>query len=144
MKNISQYGDFPTIWTSEELAKWEKIQKEVNAEYEAASEEQLVKWVNGEFTHNEHRSIYAVVDTEDGDRVIKYGSHEGGECCPDFSCCGCKPWPEEKRKKFMELHRSGNEEARTAMLLGALAGITEETCQKAYIAGQIDPTQSVH
>lgn len=143
MIDISKYGELPKVWTSEELAKWKQIQEEVNAEYKAAAEDQLVSWVNGVSKHNHHLSIYAIVD--ENDTVVGYSHYPGGECCPDFSCCEPKAaWSMERRKKFYELHKSGNSEATAAMLFGALAGVVEDSAPNTYIAGQINTDHTVH
>lgn len=68
------------------------------------SEEQLQKWVEGKSIHNEN------------------GNKQGGECCPDFSCCkpGLK-WPKEKR----ELFANSDEKTQSGMLMGALRALMD-------------------
>ena|ERR1051325_12126680 len=41
------------------------------------------------------------------------------ECCPDFSCCTGKIWPEEKRRAFV----AGDDATREKMLVGALTDL---------------------
>lgn len=122
-------------WTQEELKEWEKRQREVNAQYIQAANTQLKEWVKGNSTHNQIDRINSVLD-ENGN-VVGYFQTEGGECCPDFSCCGGNGWPLEKRQKFLDLHNSGNIDARDTLLIGALSDLVSTTDEKVYIAGQL-------
>ena len=132
------------LWTQEKLDEWEKRQREVNTEYRKASNIQLEEWVKGNSTHNHINPINAIVDDDDG-KVVGYFQSEGGECCPDFSCCGGTGWPLEKRQKFLELHKSGNIDARDTMLLGALADLATTTNKEVYMAGQFsDDSETKH
>jgi hypothetical protein len=51
---------------------------------EMTPEEQLDRWVDGDPVHNHNRWI-SIVD--DDNKVVGRRKLEGGECCPDFSCC---------------------------------------------------------
>ena len=75
-------------------------------------EQQVDRWVAGESVHNDDRTL-KVVD-EDGN-VVRIIRLEGGECCPDFSCCrpellappevrrAFKAATEEQRRKFLSI-----------------------------------------
>lgn len=126
------------VWTPEELAIWADKRKKANVDYQAACNIQLDEWVKGNSVHNNISPISGVVDSDNN--IVGYFQCEGGECCPDFSCCSGDGWPIDKRKKFVELHRMGNEEACHAMLFGSLSALVNEIpleTDKVYIAGQI-------
>lgn len=61
-------------------------------------EDQVDEWLKGNAVHNNDRWIYL---TDDDDVVVRVEKMDGGECCPDFSCCSPKLlWPEEVRQSF--------------------------------------------
>ena len=131
------------VWTSDELEEWTKKQQEENAKYRIEADRQLEEWVKGNSIHNPMNPITAVVN--DDQVVVGYIQTEGGECCPDFSCCGNKIWPVEKRIRFAELHRSGNREATMLMLMGAMSDLASTVAEDGvYIAGQLDDKQTLH
>lgn len=84
--------------------------------------EQLELWVNGNSVHNHERTI--ILEDKDGsEKVIQM---EGGECCPDFSCC--KPqlqWPEETRFRFYKARLEGDTDTTDRMLGMALGAAIE-------------------
>ena len=130
------------VWTYAELEEWDKKLQEEKAKYRVETARQLDEWVKGNSIHNPLSSICAVVD--ENDVVVGYIKTEGGECCPEFSCCGGKLWPEKKRFLFAELHRKGDQEATTMMLMGSIGELTAETIDGVYIAGQIDDSKTLH
>ncbi|MCJ7778844.1 MAG: hypothetical protein MUP16_11095 [Sedimentisphaerales bacterium] len=79
--------------------------------------EQLELWVEGKSVH-------------DGDK-------EGGQCCPDFSCC--KPElkaPKEERELFQQLYLAEKDSEYERMLMMFLGrSIPLLTDKKVYIAG---------
>lgn len=80
-----------------------------------AQEEQLSKWVLGVSEHN------------DAD----------GECCPDFSCCNKKidPTPIATRERFAKACKTGDDNAKRA-LLGSFLGAAMSTMHvRAHITG---------
>ena len=103
------------VLSEEELDKLKKHQEEYNVQYHKAANEQLEEWIKGNSIHNKFDRIMAVVN-DDGD-IVSFYKLEGGECCPDFSCCQKDGWPIEKRKKFYELYKNGNVAACEAMLM---------------------------
>ncbi len=127
--------DKDKVWTSKELNICAEKQKIVNAEYRTAVNHQLEEWVKGNSIHNTLSPINAIVD--DDDKIVGYIQCEGGECCPDFSCCMGVGWPIEQRQKFLEFYYNGNESACHAMLMGSLTGLTSGAVQGVYIAAQI-------
>ncbi len=132
------------VWTKEELASWAEKQKVHNAKYLIESKHQIEEWVKGNSIHNPLSSICAVVDN-DGNIVGYIDFNEGGECCPDFSCCnGGQGWSLEKRQKFKELYDAGNTEACHEMLFSTLTHISELTGNSIYVSGQIQENCKVH
>lgn len=90
--------------------------------------EQLELWVDGHSVHN-HDKWYEVVDA-DG-KTVGREKQEGGECCPDFSCCNPNLlWDRELRIRFRD-----HPEHRDAMLLMSLASLTQNLDPAPYIAG---------
>lgn len=90
------------------------------ASYIEASAHQLREWAEGRPWHNPWAP---------GETAPNY-SCEGGECCPDFSCC--RPdliWPREKRYAFV----AAGEEKREHMLVGSLANLSDPDAT--YVAG---------
>ena len=121
-------------WSHDELVKWEKLKQASDIEYNKAANNQLEEWVKGISIHNSVDRIISVVD--ENDNIVSYSQLTGGECCPDFSCCGNVGWTIEKRKKFYDLHKSGNFEACQEMLFGVLTDMAKESNDKIYLAGQ--------
>lgn len=63
-------------------------------------DEQLQAWLKGRPIHN--NDLWIVIEDYQGN-FIERQKVEGGECCPDFSCCNPKLlWPEEVRRTFVE------------------------------------------
>lgn len=92
-------------------------------------DEQLNLWVDGKPVHNDDR-WYSVVD-EYGNVV---GNHklDGGECCPDFSCCRPELLaPPEVRRAF----RAASLKEREKFLSQFLAALLELEEKKVHIAG---------
>lgn len=92
--------------------------------------EQLTEWVRGNSIHNDER-YYDVVD--DDDNIVGRDKMEGGECCPDFSCC--QPdlkWGLEERIAY-----ANNPAVRNRMLSTALSSLLLNT-PDVYVAGAID------
>ena len=131
------------IWTKEELAEWKEKQKVVNAEYRTAVDHQLEEWVKGNNIHNNVNSINSIVDEDDN--VVGYYQFEGGECCPDFSCCNSNSWDIELRRKFTELYHNGDTAACQEMLMNGLNSLfnskENKKFKKVYVAGQIAETK---
>lgn len=109
------------------------------------SEQQVSLWVQGHSIHRLNAFCWLV---DDKDRVVDILSGmsgavegtDGGECCPDFSCCsGHAGFPMEERKIFQ---RAG-ESTRQAMMMGALsqAFIDLGAEKKVHIAGSMTPAQ---
>lgn len=101
------------------------------------SQEQLDRWVEGESIHRDN-VICNVVD--EAGNVVKQIQIEGGECCPDFSCCN----PNLKWDKAMRLaFRDANQEDRGAMAIAGLAGLMEQEAPEAkvHIAGTSHQTK---
>jgi len=70
--------------------------------------EQLQRWVDGDPVHNNEHPA----------------GIEGGECCPDFSCC--KPEllaPPEVRQAFKKAHDEGDDATVRQMLAGFLGAL---------------------
>ena len=87
------------------------------------SDEQLAWWVAGKLVHN-----------------------EGGECCPDFSCCQPDLLASVKeRKAFQRAHQNADEETRMAMLGTFLRRAMEKAAPlkkvKVHIAGEQTGTE---
>jgi hypothetical protein len=61
------------------------------------TKEQLEKWLNGKSIHN-NNNLYSIIDGF-GDKEGPF-KLEGGECCPDFSCCGGELASIEERQIF--------------------------------------------
>lgn len=89
-----------------------------------SAEEQLRLWVEGRPVHRAP-TRHDVVD-EDG-TVVRTRVDEGGECCPDFSCCNHNLLvPKEAR----EAYRDADEQERYAMLTGFLGRMLKsEGCE---------------
>lgn len=71
-------------------------------------DEQLQRWVDGDPVHNDNHPA----------------GIEGGECCPDFSCC--KPdllAPPEVRQAFQRACEEGDEKTVNRMLAGFLGAL---------------------
>jgi hypothetical protein len=81
---------------------------------EMSPEQQVDEWVKGNAIHNNNR-YYRIVG-DDG-AILEVRKMDGGECCPDFSCCQPElMWSEELRLKF----KNSNEHVRGEMLGMAL------------------------
>lgn len=90
--------------------------------YREAVEFQVEEWAKGNPLHNP-------VNPENG-------LYEGGECCPDFSCCNPDMlMPEESRQKFLEAHKAGDEKTKMQFLGMALSGLGAKMNQTVYVAG---------
>lgn len=100
------------------------------------TDEQLKLWVEGKSVHNDDKWIEFV----DGDgNVVERRKMDGGECCPDFSCC--KPElqaPREVREAFAAASPRERDKFLMSFLTAAieLAGHAD----KVYIAGR-DPEE---
>lgn len=82
------------------------------------SDEQLRRWVSGE-------SVHRLIDDV-----------EGGECCPDFSCCKPKLMADESIRRAFA---SASDQERFTFLghfLGAAIAHAQDT-------GQLDPTKEI-
>lgn len=102
---------------------------------EMTPDEQLAEWVKGNSIHNNNR-WYSVVD-DDG-KVVERRKMEGGECCPDFSCCmPSLQWTEDARRVFAD----ADEKTRMSMLFNGLGMLinTQQTSDSGgvYLAGSI-------
>ena len=89
--------------------------------YKKSHDYQLDEWVKGNSIHNYQDKVINIVDEDNN--VVKTITLEGGECCPDFSCC--RPdlkWPAELREKFKE----SNQEVREQLLMMSLNQIAKE------------------
>jgi hypothetical protein len=62
-------------------------------QYQDKANEQLREWVKGNPIHNPYTPIAEM---------------EGGECCPDFSCCNGDLAPLEVREAFKKAHDEGD------------------------------------
>lgn len=94
-------------------------------------EEQIDEWVKGNSIHNDDDRQVSVVD--ENNNVVDTITLEGGECCPDFSCCRPEmKWPIELREKF----KKSSEEVRQQMLMMSLTDITKEYRSIAHISTQ--------
>lgn len=102
----------------------------INNEYDKANEEQLIQWMNGNPTHNKTPKIIIQIDNKGN--VINHDYLEGGECCPDFSCC--EPsllWPLDQRILFMQ-----RKDLRSNMLMMSLHSLAASKGKAIYIAGE--------
>jgi hypothetical protein len=101
------------------------------------SEEQLKLWVAGVSVHNDD-VWYNVVD--DAGNVVDQKKLEGGECCPDFSCCEPELLqPVEVRRAFVAAGEREREKFLMAFLGAAVAKATPEAL-KVHIAGGEEPS----
>ena len=92
-------------------------------------DEQLELWLKGESIHN-HERWYDVVD--DKGIIVSRKRMEGGECCPDFSCCnGGIMVDKEIREVFVAASKTRNEAVTMRMLMQFLAGAFPQ----AHVAG---------
>lgn len=78
------------------------------------SEEQIDEWVKGNPVHNYNRFTYIV---NEQDEVVGYEPIKGGECCPDFSCCGEPIVSEQERIDF----KNANDDKRQLMCMNFLS-----------------------
>lgn len=106
-------------------------------------EEQESLWAQGYSIHRVYTFNWLVNDSDkvidilDGNSGAVEGT-DGGECCPDFSCCSGFPgFPMEERKIFQK----ANESTRQQMLMGALgqAMIDLGKEEDVHIAGAMTP-----
>ncbi len=98
--------------------------------------EQLELWIKGQDVHN-HERYYDVVD-ESG-KVVDRKKLQGGECCPDFSCCHPEgKWPQETRDRFYKAFIDNDETLQHEMLMMALGGLvtTSVPDRSVYVCGQ--------
>lgn len=78
-------------------------------DYDEAAEHQLTEWVEGRPWHNPW--------------CPNGSDNNGGECCPDFSCCVPEMiWARKRREDFYTADQYGRE----MMMLGALSGLVRE------------------
>lgn len=110
-----------------------------------SSEEQLSLWAQGHSIHRGNCFCW-LVDDKDNTVDVLYSLTEavkgtdGGECCPDFSCCsGFAGFPIEERKIFQR----ADEPTRFAMMGGALqqAMIDLGKEKDVHIAGAMTPAK---
>lgn len=96
--------------------------------------EQLELWIKGQNVHN-HEKFYNVVD--DNAVVVKRVKQEGGECCPDFSCCNPESaWDQETRTAFYRAFKESDEATIQQMLMMALGSLSSQNSEsKIYVAG---------
>lgn len=87
--------------------------------YKEAQQWQLNEWVAGRSWHNP----FAPGGTEP--------DPQGGECCPDFSCCGSPIAPEATRIAFAK----ADDELRSSMLFSFLGNLVGKNV---YVAGDPD------
>lgn len=100
------------------------------------SDEQLELWVAGKSVHNDE-VWYDVVD--EAGSVVDRKRLEGGECCPDFSCCEPELLqPVEVRKAFAAADREGRMKFLMSFLGASLAKSAPEL--KVHIAGGEEPS----
>lgn len=114
----------------------EEIQREPG---EMTPDQQLEEWVKGNSIHNNNRWS-SVVD--ENDKIIRREKMEGGECCPDFSCCEPRlQWSQEVRETFMRSDEKTRQEMMFMSLGKAmeLASSEQEEKVEVYIAGSIPP-----
>lgn len=100
--------------------------------------EQLDKWVAGNSVHNSEKFLDVV---NDAGEVVGKRKLEGGECCPDFSCC--QPdlkWDEPTRRAFAAAHTTGDRKTVDRMLMMALGALVSKNGadQKVHV---VDPDQ---
>lgn len=103
--------------------------------------EQLEFWIKGQNVHN-HERFYDVVDNNGA--VVKRIKLEGGECCPDFSCCHPEgAWNQETRTAFYRAHKENDQDTVHQMLLMALGSLVSKNSEsKTYVAGLRDETSA--
>lgn len=91
--------------------------------YKEASDHQLAEWVAGRPWHNP---------------LSPNPEMEGGECCPDFSCCQPELLaPEDVRQRFVEADDKTRHEM-LMMFLGAMINkATEGTNKRVHLAGDV-------
>ena len=96
------------------------------------SEEQVDLWVEGKPIHNHIKEI-----TVGGKKILL----DGGECCPDFSCCQPKLLaPKEVRVLF----KNGSEQVRYRLLMEFLGKmIATIPNKKVHIAGLEEARQEL-
>lgn len=81
-------------------------------------EEQLDLWCEGKSVHRD--------------------ADDGGECCPDFSCCSPDlAIPIEERKKFRAAYHAKDDATCDRMAMGFLSGVVGEVCSKEEIPDSI-------
>lgn len=61
------------------------------------SEEQEKLWVEGKSVHNDNKEVNVMKNG----KVVRRIKLQGGECCPDFSCCQpALQWSKDLRETF--------------------------------------------
>lgn len=109
-------------------------QQAMRVAYQKAADAQLQSWLEGKPVHHNASMVIEVVD-EDGN-VVDIRIQEGGECCPDFSCC--KPEllaPLEARQRYV----AASQAEREGMLMGFLGGMLAGEGVDVHIAGPVEP-----
>ena len=114
-----------TITKSECLDLEAKLE-ELNQEYHKQNEIQLQEWLKGNSIHNNADHWIGFVDENNELTELQYIGK--GECCPDFSCCGCKSWSIEEKKLFIE-----RPDVRDSMLAMTLSEVFSD--EKVHITG---------
>lgn len=103
---------------------------------EMSPEQQVDLWVEGNSVHNNNRYIRI---TNDRNEVVKVVKMEGGECCPDFSCCHPELlWDETTRRLF----KNAGDKLRSKMLgmsMSALFSAHGMKKEDVHIAGEDVP-----
>ena len=99
------------------------------------NDEQLKLWVEGESIHNDD-VWYNIID-ETG-HVVDRKRLDGGECCPDFSCCHpnlrAHKFTRERFCKAVEEDDQDTVDKMLMIFLGVLVA-TPEGGEKVYVAG---------
>lgn len=105
---------------------------EVLTPYNITIEQQLDEWVKGNPIHNHNRFVTL--------RGVQRPM-DGGECCPDFSCCNPKLlWPKEVREEFKKAVDTNDDTTKQKLLMSALDGLTAD--KSVYVAGkESSPTE---
>lgn len=87
---------------------------------EISVDQQLKDWAAGNTYHNNGRYIRF---TNRSGVVVEIKKMEGGECCPDFSCCMPDlAWPLEERQRFL----TADQKTRQEMLGMSLSALIAE------------------
>lgn len=94
--------------------------------YKEASDHQLREWIEGRPWHNP---------------LSPQPTIEGGECCPDFSCCQSELLaPDDERRRFAQADGQLRHEMLMIFLGRCIAKATEGTGKRVHLAGD-NPTE---